>query len=119
MPRIAAQPFAQAVAAVVFAVLALGAMLRVGALYDTSETLPRYGAVSGGADSLALVRAANDALQGRSSVEMPMVTTYFRRQGLTAMLTLRPVPVPGLVLQHVGGTVRILGDGRRVVVSRR
>jgi hypothetical protein len=118
MPRVAPQPFAQAVAATVFAVLALGAMLRVGATYDASETLPRYGAVSGEADSLALVRAANDALQGRASVELPMVTTYFRRQGQTAMLTLRPVPAPGIVWRDVGGTVRILSDGRRVVIAR-
>jgi hypothetical protein len=34
-----------------------------------------------------------------------MLATYFRRQGQTALLTLRPVPVPGLVLQNVGGTV--------------
>lgn len=118
MARIASQPFAQAVAAAVVAVLALGTMLRVGAAYDASETLPRYGTVAGEADSLALVRAATDALQGRSSVAVPLVATYFRRQGNTAMVSLRPTPVPGLVWRNVGGTVRILGDGRRVVVAR-
>lgn len=118
MARIAYQPFAQAVAAAVVAVLVLAFMLRIGARYEASETLPRFAAVRGEADSLALVRAANDALQGRSSVAVPMTTTHFLRQGRTAMVSLEPVPVPGIQWRGVGGTVRILQDGRRVIVSR-
>ena len=126
MPRIAFQPFAQAVAATVFAFITLAAMVRVGAGHDAAETLPpfahadgRVGHVDGSSDSTALVRAADDALQGWSTVALPMHVTEYRRERGATVVSLRPTGVPAdVTVPRVGGSVRILADGRRVVLRR-
>ena len=105
-----------------FAIVLLGAMLHHVAAQTTGETLPRYGAVDAGSDSAAVVRAAADALQQRASVALPTFVARYEtsdeRGGRVAVVSLRPVPVPGLDVRGVGGTVRVLGDGRRVIVAR-
>jgi hypothetical protein len=119
MPRVACQPFVQAVAATVFAFITLAAMLRAGAARDAVGTLPRYGQVVGTSDGATLVRAADDALPGRSSVTLPTLTTAYRREAGAAVVTLRPTGVlAGIAVPNAGGTVRILGDGRRVILPR-
>jgi hypothetical protein len=84
----------------------------------TSDTLPRYRDVTARSDSAALVQAANDALQGLSSLEVPMRTTHDRREKQDVVVSLQPVPTPGVVWRNLGGTVRILRDGRRVILKR-
>lgn len=119
MVRSAYQPFAQAVGAAVFATLVLSVMLRVGAAQPVIETLPRYGAIDIRSDSVALVRAADDALQGRSSMTVPMSMREFRRERRAVVISLQPVTRPGIEWRNLGGTVRILSDGRRLITARR
>lgn len=85
------------------------------------DTLPGYRDVRPSADSAALVQAADDALRGLLSIPVPFVVTHLRRERATAMVSLRPAEVPGttpVVWHGLAGTVRILADGRRVIVSQ-
>jgi hypothetical protein len=107
----------QTASVTVFTLVLLAVMMRYVAA-QTADTLPRYGTVAAGSDSAAVVRAASDALQGRSSVEVPMRTTRYVREGRAVVVSLTPVAMPGIVWYHLGGTVRVHEDGRRVVVAR-
>lgn len=91
---------------------------RAGGVRSLPDTLPRYAQVVQTSDSTALVRAVNDALQGRMGVEVPMRTTCYKRETNSVVITLVPVPAPGVVWRDLGGTVRILEDGRRIILSR-
>jgi hypothetical protein len=110
-------PLYQAAVGYAFAALALGVMLRIAG-EAARETLPGYGDVVATSDSGAVVAAAVDALRGASSVLVPMRATRYRREGRDAVVSLRPVPTPGVAWRGLGGTVRILPDGRRVIVAR-
>ena len=89
-----------------------------GPVPSLPDTLPQFERVVAASDSSALVRAANDALQGKMGVEVPMLTTSFKREANAVLLSLRPQPTPGVVWRNLGGSVRILRDGRRVILSR-
>jgi hypothetical protein len=82
------------------------------------DTLPRFEQIVATSDSSALVRAANDALQGKMGVEVPMSVTSYRREGRSVVIALRPQPTPGVVWRNLAGSVRILEDGRRIILSR-
>jgi hypothetical protein len=83
-----------------------------------ADTLPRYLDVTSRSDSAEVVRAVNDALQGLSSLEVPMRTTRYQRDKSTVVVSLEPIPTPGVVWRKLAGTVRVLSDGRRVILSR-
>lgn len=85
------------------------------------DTLPGYERVRPGSDSAALVRAADDALRGAMSMPVPLAVTRFRRERGSALIAMRPAPPPNttpVVWHGLAGTVRVLPDGRRVIVSR-
>lgn len=85
-----------------------------------SDTLPPYrDTVTTRSDSASDVRAANDALQGRHGVQVPMRTVRYLRSRGGIEVTLQPVTDSRVVWRNLGGTVRILPDGRRVIVERR
>ncbi len=84
------------------------------------DTLKQYAKTTpANADSLSLVAAAKDALQGMSSLEVPMIVEKYVREKTAVVIELRPAPDPKVVWLNRGGSVRILNDGRRVVVTRR
>jgi hypothetical protein len=86
---------------------------------SAQDTFPIFqGATGATKDSVRLVDAANDALQGRFGVEVPMQVTSFRRSRGGAELTLQPIKTPNAVWLKLAGTVRILPDGRRVILRR-
>ena len=64
------------------------------------------------------VRAAIDALTGRASVPARLVLNEYRREGRAVVIDLTAESFPQLVFKNAGGTVRILSDGRRVVLAR-
>ena len=117
MPTVLSLPVYQAAVGYAFAALALGVVLRIAAELP-SDTLPGYGTVVAASDSAALVRAAADALRGASSVPAPMRVTRYARQGEDVVVSLEPVPARGVAWRGLGGTVRILPDGRRVIIAR-
>jgi hypothetical protein len=105
-------------AAASVAVAALGLTPRQAMAQSPADTLPRYRDITVKSDSTLLVHAANDALQGLSSLEVPMRTTRYRHEERSVVVSLEPVPTPGVVWRNLAGTVRILEDGRRIILSR-
>ena len=83
------------------------------------DTLVRYANTTAASDSISLVAAADDALQGRSSVTVPMVVKRFVREKSAVLIELSPEPHPRVIWHNLAGTVRIMNDGRRVILSRR
>jgi hypothetical protein len=47
-----------------------------------------------------------------------MRTTRYRREERAVVVSLEPIPTPGVVWRNLAGTVRILADGRRVILAR-
>jgi hypothetical protein len=85
----------------------------------THDTLPRFAAVTGSThDSVSLVTAADDALQGKFGITAPMVVTGFHRTPTGVEIRLKPDTTPGISWEHLGGVVRVLPDGRRVILRR-
>jgi len=83
------------------------------------DTLPRFAAVTSVArDSATLVAAADDALQGKFGITAPMIVTQFRRDGSGVEISMRPDTSRGVSWKDLGGTVRVLPDGRRVILRR-
>lgn len=111
-------PAVRCSAALVVAFVGLGAATRPAAAQSPADTLPRFGEVVARSDSVGLVQAAYDALEGRAGLEVPMRVIRMRQQGATAEVTMQPVETPGVVWRNYGGTVRILADGRRLIVAR-
>jgi hypothetical protein len=90
-----------------------------GRTFSVVDTLPRFADVTASsADSVKLVAAANDALQGKFGLQAPMVVTSFHRVQSSVVISMRPDSTPGIEWAHLGGTVRVLPDGRRVIVHR-
>lgn len=85
---------------------------------SAGDTLARFERItSDSRDSVQLVRAADDALQGKFGVTVPMSVTAFRRTQRGVEVSLRLAKTPGVEWKELGGTVRILSDGRRVVLN--
>lgn len=85
----------------------------------TSDTLPPFGAVRPAtSDSIRLVAAANDALQGKFGITAPMLVIAFRRTPEGVLISMKPDSTPGISWDHLGGLVRVLPDGRRVILRR-
>lgn len=83
------------------------------------DTLPRFETVTPTTrDSARLVNAADDALQGQYGVIVPMEVQRFQRMRGQVEVTLRPKTSPNAEWLRLGGRVRILPDGRRIVVER-
>ena len=64
------------------------------------------------------VKAAIDALTGRASIPARLVLSGFRREGRAVIIDLTADNLPQLAFWGAGGTVRILPDGRRVILAR-
>ena len=118
MCRLANQSLYQALAAASIATAAIALTPSLDLAQAPSDTLARYRDVTFRSDSAAVIQAANDALQGLSSIEVPMQTTHYRREERAVVVSLKPIPTPGVVWRNRGGTVRVLADGRRVVLAR-
>lgn len=85
----------------------------------TADTLPPYRNVNGASrDSVELVKAASDALNGKSGIPLEFLVISFRRAHGRVTIDMKPQPIPNVVMHGAGGTVRILADGRRVILSR-
>lgn len=85
----------------------------------THDTLPRFAAVTAAtSDSASLVTAADDALQGKFGITAPMVVIRFHRAPTGVEISLKPDETPGISWEHLGGTVRVLPDGRRAILRR-
>ena len=83
------------------------------------DTLPPYKQVQGTSrDSAEQVEAAVDALHGRLGFPPPLVLTSYRREGRSVVIDMRADSLPRLRFVNGGGTIRILEDGRRVIVAR-
>ena len=64
------------------------------------------------------VKAAIDALTGRASIPARLVLNGFRRDGRSVVVDLTADNLPQLAFHGAGGTVRILPDGRRIILAR-
>ncbi|MHB2033320.1 MAG: hypothetical protein ACYCVE_08110 [Gemmatimonadaceae bacterium] len=62
--------------------------------------------------------AAIDALHGRVALPAPLVLKRYRREGESVVIDLMADSLPRLKWLNAGGTVRILADGRRVILVR-
>jgi len=83
------------------------------------DTLPRFAAVTPAArDSASLVAAADDALQGKFGIRAPMIVTRFQQDRDGVEISMKPDTTRGISWKDLGGTVRVLADGRRVVLRR-
>ena len=83
------------------------------------EVLPQFGQVTGAShDKASHIIAAKDALNGRSSFPPPLVVRTYKREGRSVVIDLVADSLPTVRWTNGGGTVRILSDGCRVVLSR-
>jgi hypothetical protein len=83
------------------------------------DTLPRFENIRGTArDKAGHIRAATDALVGRSSFPPPLVVTKYRRDGSSVLVDLKADSLPKLRWTNAGGLVRIRADGCRIIVTR-
>ena len=83
------------------------------------DTLPRFQNVRGDSpDKASHIRAATDALVGRSSFPPPLIVTKYRREGSSVLVDLKADSLPQLRFINAGGFVRIRGDGCRIVLAR-
>ena len=64
------------------------------------------------------VRAVIDALTGRASIPARLVLNEYRREGRAVVIDVTAENFPQLVFRNAGGTVRILPDGRCVILAR-
>ncbi len=64
------------------------------------------------------VKAAIDALSGRSSFPPLLALNEFHRDGGAVVIDLTAANLPRLNFIGAGGTVRILPDGRRIILAR-
>jgi hypothetical protein len=86
---------------------------------STPDTLPPFGDMSPArSDSTRLVAAANDALQGKFGITAPMRVIAFRRSPDGVLISMKPDSTRGITWDHLGGLVRVLTDGRRVILRR-
>ena len=83
------------------------------------ETLPQFGKVTGATrDKASQINAAKDALNGRSSFPPPLVVKTYKREGRSVVIDLVADSLPTVRWTNGGGTVRILSDGCRIILSR-
>ena len=83
------------------------------------DTLPRFDDITAAThDTAAHIRAAKDALVGRSGFPPPLIVTSYRRDGTAVLVDLRADSLPRLRWRNAGGTVRIRADGCRIVLAR-
>jgi beta-lactamase regulating signal transducer with metallopeptidase domain len=82
------------------------------------QPLPTYRDITTASDSVSLVSAAIDALTGQLSVTVPMVVRGYRREPHSVVIDLAPTPNESVEWHNLGGSVRILDDGRRIILSR-
>ena len=83
------------------------------------DTLPRFDNTTAATyDTSAHIRAAKDALVGRSGFPPPLVLANYRREGTTVLVDLKADSLPTIRWRHAGGTVRIRADGCRIVLAR-
>lgn len=91
---------------------------------DTSElalpdTLPPYREIRGTSrDRSALVAAVVDALHGRIAFPPPLALKSFHRNGQSVTIDMMADSLPRIRWRNGGGTVRILSDGRRIILRR-
>ena len=85
-------------------------------LPDTLEAFEEVRGVS--SDSARHVLAAIDALHGAVAVPPPMVVKDYRREDRSILIDVAADSLPRLKWTGGGGTVRILADGRRAILSR-
>lgn len=91
--------------------------VRVGAAEP--GPIPMYRNITAASDSASLVEAASDALQGRLSVTVPMIVKGYRRETNSVVIDLAPVSTGSVEWRNLGGSIRILEDGRRIILARR
>lgn len=83
------------------------------------DTLPAYHQIRGTSrDRSALIAAVIDALHGRMAFPPPLVVNSFKREDRTVTIDMKADSLPRIRWRNGGGTVRILADGRRVIVRR-
>jgi hypothetical protein len=83
------------------------------------EVLPQFGQVTGAShDKISHIIAAKDALNGQSSFPPPLVVKTYKREGQSVVIDLVADSLPTVRWTNGGGTVRILSDGCRVILSR-
>ena len=83
------------------------------------DTLPRYKHVTGiSRNRSAHVEAAIDALNGVAGLPAPLVVKHYRRDGKSVVVDMKADSLPRLRWHGSGGTVRILADGRRIILVR-
>ena len=83
------------------------------------QVLPQFGHVTGATrDKAGHILAAKDALNGRLSFPPPLVVKSYKREGRSVIIDLVADSLPTVRWTSGGGTVRIRGDGCRVIVSR-
>lgn len=85
----------------------------------TVEVLPQFEHVTGATqDKASQIVAAKDALNGRSSFPPPLIVKKYRREGRSVVIDLVADSLPTVKWTNGGGTVRIRGDGCRIVLLR-
>jgi hypothetical protein len=83
------------------------------------EIVPQFGQVTGATrDKASHIAAAKDALNGLSSFPPPLVVKTYKREGRSVVIDLVADSLPTVKWTNGGGTVRILSDGCRVILSR-
>lgn len=83
------------------------------------DTLPQFERIRGDSrDKPGHVRAATDALVGRSSFPPPLLVTAYRREGSSVLVDLKADSLPRIRFYNAGGLVRIRADGCRIIVKR-
>lgn len=93
--------------------------LRRMAVPPLPDTLARYKHVTGiSTNRSAHVEAAIDALNGDAGLPAPLKVKHYRRDGKSVVIDMKADSLPRLRWRGSGGTVRILADGRRVILVR-
>jgi hypothetical protein len=64
------------------------------------------------------VAAAIDALAGLASIPPRVMVKEYRREGNAVVIDLTGNDLPNMKFLGAGGTVRILADGRRIILAR-
>jgi hypothetical protein len=83
------------------------------------EILPQFAQVTGATrDKASHIIAAKDALNGRLGFPPPLVVKTYKREGQSVVIDLVADSLPNVKWTNGGGTVRILSDGCRVILSR-
>ena len=83
------------------------------------DTLPQFEQIRGDSrDKPGHIRAATDALVGRSSFPPPLLVTAYRRERSSVLVDLKADSMPRIRFYNAGGLVRIRADGCRIIVKR-